>query len=240
MKLLIKQRWIQNPCAKTQAESKVVYLLENPKLPASRQKSSAGRDTGLGLEFNKFEEKYARHFYSHIIPQFPKWLRVSGRRTRNATEPWNNLLNLSFEVLEWKILKAVVKSKLEPNLGFLHSLQVSKPSLTCDLMEPFRPYVVHFLLSYAKTLKAKDFERAYVKDKYPRYFLKHEATWQLIESINKQLFEAYIPMQRNRKHGSKMQFETYLDEYISQMAKYINNAKEHIPSTTFPPYPPNL
>jgi len=36
---------------------------------------------------------------------------------------------------------------------------------------------------------------------------------------------AYIPMQRNRKHGSRMQFETFIDEYVSQIAKYINTPK---------------
>ncbi|MGC9345637.1 MAG: hypothetical protein ACP5ER_02435 [Candidatus Bathyarchaeales archaeon] len=55
----------------------------------------------------------------------------------------------------------------------------------CDLMESFRAYTVHFLIQYAKTLKKKDFKRAYVKNKYPRYFLKHETTWKLIENINK-------------------------------------------------------
>lgn len=51
----------------------------------------------------------------------------------------------------------------------------------------------------------------------------------LIENINKQLFESYIPMQRNRKHGSRMQFDTFIDEYVSIIAKYINTLNTKTP-----------
>jgi CRISPR/Cas system-associated endonuclease Cas1 len=133
-------------------------------------------------------------------------------------------------------MKATIKAKLEPYLGFIHSIQYGKPSLVCDLVEPFRPYIVHFLINYTKTLKPKDFTKAYIKDSYPRYFLKHEATWELVEAINKQLFEAYIPLQRNRKHGSRMQFETLIDEYASQMSKCINATNIQVPKIEYPLY----
>jgi len=121
----------------------------------------------LRLKLQVAEEAFTRHFYKEIFPLFPKWLQVSNRKARNATEPMNNLLNISYELLEWKIIKAAVKSKLEPDLGFLHSLQKGKPSLVCDLTEPFRPYVINFLLGHAKKLKQKDFRKAFVKDRYP-------------------------------------------------------------------------
>ena len=188
----------------------------------------------LRLHLTHIEENFSCWFYAQVFPLFPKWLRVKNRIKRNATDPLNNLLNLSYEVLMWKVMKAVVKSKLEPNLGFLHSEAWGKPSLVCDLVEPFRPYIMHFLLSYSKTLKPTDFKRAYFKNKLPRYFLTHETTWRLIETLNKQLFEAAIPQQRNRNIGFKMQFETLIDEYVSSIAKTINTSSLKTPETTFP------
>ena len=44
----------------------------------------------------------------------------------------NNTFNLAYEILAWKIHKALVKAKLEPYLGFLHSNQMAKLSLVCD------------------------------------------------------------------------------------------------------------
>lgn len=189
----------------------------------------------IRLRLNALEEQFSRHFYAQIFPILPKWIRVKKRIKRNAVEPFNNLLNLSFEILEWKILKAILTSKMEAYLGFLHSIQYGKPSLCCDLIEPFRPYMIHFLIHYSKTLTSKDFEKHYViKDHYPRYFLKHETAWNLIENINKQFFEAYVPIQRNRKHGKRMTFETFIDEYVSSIAHFINTDKPI--KTNFPSY----
>ena len=188
----------------------------------------------LRLKLTHIEENFSLWFYAQVLPLFPKWLRINNRIKRNATDPLNNLLNLSYEVLMWKVMKAIVKSKLEPFLGFLHSEAWGKPSLCCDLVEPFRPYIIHFLLSYSKTLEPKDFKRAYFKNKLSRYFLTHETTWNLIKTLNKQLFEAYIPQVRNRNIGFRMQFETLIDEYVSSIAKTINTPSLQIPETTFP------
>lgn len=190
---------------------------------------------GTRLKLNRIEEQFSKHFYGEMFPLFPKWIRVKRRIKRNAIESCNNLLNLSFEVLNWKVMKAILKCKLEPYLGFLHSTQYGKPSLVCDLVEPFRPYIIHFLINYSKTLTSKDFVKTYlIKGKYPRFFLKHKTAWNLIENLNKQLFESYIPMQRNRKHGKRMVFETFIDEYVSSVAKFINTDKSI--KTEFPSY----
>jgi CRISPR-associated endonuclease Cas1 len=188
----------------------------------------------LRLKLTHIEENFSLWFYAQVFQLFPKWLRVKNRIKRNATDPLKNLLNLSYEVLMWKVMKAVVKSKLEPYLGFLHAEAWGKPSLVCDLVEPFRPYIINFLLYYSKSLEPKDFKRTYIKDKLPRYFLTHETTWNLIENLNKQLFEAYIPQQRNRNIGFRMQFETLIDEYVSSIAKTINTPNLQKTQTTFP------
>ncbi|MBZ9572389.1 CRISPR-associated endonuclease Cas1 [Patescibacteria group bacterium] len=202
---------------------------QNRKLPSLEEIRNVHGEKitqALRLKLHVIEENFSKYYYAQMFPLLPKWLRILKRVGRNAVEPYNNLLNLSYEVLEWKILKSCLKSKLELYLGFLHSVQYGKPSLVLDLIEPFRPYIIHFLMHYSKTLTSKDFQKHYIiKDHYPRYFLKHKTAWNLIETINKQLFEAYLPMQRNRKHGKQMSFETFIDEYVSSIAGHLNANK---------------
>ena len=50
-----------------------------------------------------------------------------------------------------------MRAKLEPYLGFLHSLQEGKPSLVCDLEELYRHLIDDFLIQYCQGLKQKDF-----------------------------------------------------------------------------------
>lgn len=213
--------------------------LKSPTLENIRNVHAEKITHSVRLKLNCVEENFSRFFYKQIFSTLPKWIQPRKRISRNAIESGNNLLNLSYEVLNWKIMKAILKSKLEPYLGFLHSIQYSKPSLVCDLVEPFRSYIIHFLINYSKTLTSKDFIKTYlIRGKYPRYFLKHKTAWNLIENLNKQLFESFIPMQRTRKHGKRMVFETFLDEYVSSVARFINTDRPI--QTEFPPYSPFL
>ena len=62
----------------------------------------------------------------------------------------NNLFNLAYEVLSWKVHRAAVKAKLEPYLGFLHSVQYGKPSLVCDLQELYRSLMDDFVVGFSR------------------------------------------------------------------------------------------
>jgi len=62
-------------------------------------------------------------------------------------------------MLQWKVHRAVIKAKLEPYLGFLHSVQFGKPSLVCDLQELYRYLVDDFLIEYCRGLRKRDFDR---------------------------------------------------------------------------------
>jgi CRISPR-associated protein Cas1 len=56
-----------------------------------------------------------------------------------------------------EVLRAIIKAKLEPYLGFLHSEQFGKPSLVCDLMELYRYLIDDFLIQYSQNLKKERF-----------------------------------------------------------------------------------
>lgn len=62
-----------------------------------------------------------------------------------------------FEILAWKVHRALINAKLEPYLGFLHSEQFGKPSLVCDFQELYRYLIDDFLIERRKKFHKKDF-----------------------------------------------------------------------------------
>ncbi|MCX6653511.1 MAG: CRISPR-associated endonuclease Cas1 [Candidatus Bathyarchaeota archaeon] len=52
--------------------------------------------------------------------------------------------------MAWKIHKALVRAKLEPYLGFLHSNEMSKRSLVCDFQELYRYLIDDFLIGIVR------------------------------------------------------------------------------------------
>jgi CRISPR/Cas system-associated endonuclease Cas1 len=74
-----------------------------------------------------------------------------------AYDGMNNIFNLAYEILAWKIHRALIEAKLEPYLGFLHSNQMGKLSLVCDFQELYRYLIDDFLIQYCQRICKKDF-----------------------------------------------------------------------------------
>jgi CRISPR-associated protein Cas1 len=64
---------------------------------------------------------------------------------------------LGYELLAWKVHRALINAKVEPYLGFLHSEQFGKPSLVCDFQELYRYLIDDFIIPYCKSLAKCDF-----------------------------------------------------------------------------------
>jgi CRISPR/Cas system-associated endonuclease Cas1 len=60
--------------------------------------------------------------------------RARARKTFKAYDGINNVFNLAYEMLSWKVHLTLIKAKLEPYLSFLHSLAEVKPSLICNFI----------------------------------------------------------------------------------------------------------
>lgn len=90
------------------------------------------------------------------------------------------MLNLAYEVLGWKIHRALIKAKHEFFLGFLHSLQHGKPSLVCDFKELYRYLMDDFVIQYYHNLSKNDFimktETVAIKRKGKREYLNETKT----------------------------------------------------------------
>jgi len=103
------------------------------------------------------EGKFSELYFKQIFSLFPEKLRPESRKKFKAYDGMNNIFNLAYEVLSWKVHTAIVRAKLEPYLGFLHSVQFGKPSLVCDFQELYRYLIDDFLIQYCQNLRRKDF-----------------------------------------------------------------------------------
>lgn len=174
------------------------------------------------------EGRLTDYYFHQIFRLLPKSIMIDKRRTYKAYDGINNIFNLCYSILKWKVYTAVIRAKLEPFLGFLHSEQFAKPSLVCDLMEIYRPLVDDFILQYSKSLGKKDFilkqEAFSSKRKGQRQFLNKPLTKDLMKKLNS-LFESKVEIPRI-KHGKKQEIESLISEEAQQLAKYLREEKK--------------
>lgn len=167
----------------------------------------------------------AQQYFDQIFQLMPKALSIEKRKTYKAYDGINNTFNLCYTVLKWKCHRALVKAKLEPFLGFLHSQQVGKPSLVCDLMEMYRYLIDDFIIQYCMSLRKRDFtlEREDYSStrKGERQYLNKEFGKDLMKKLN-EFFETTIDIPRIR-HGKRQSIETLINEESQQLARYIRN-----------------
>ena len=146
---------------------------------------------------------------------------------RTFAKPFLNTFNLAYTVLKWKVLRAIVKAKLEPYLGFLHSEQFGKPSLVCDLMELYGYLIDDFLIQYSKNLKKRDFsmkkEDFSRKRKGQREYLKKSLAKDFMSKLNS-FFESKVEIPRI-KHGNRQEIESLLNEEALLLARYLRSEK---------------
>ena len=134
----------------------------------------------------------------------------------------------AYEVLSWKVHRAIIKAKLEPYLGFLHSVQFGKPSLVCDLEELYRYLIDDFLIQYCQEVKRQDFktktESTSKTRKGKREYLNDTQTRDLMKHLN-YYFESTVEIPRI-KTGKKQTIETLINEEASLFATYLRNEKK--------------
>ena len=95
------------------------------------------------------------HFTGNALP-WPEWIRKrtpthwrlisirasAGRnRVRDATDPFNALLNYGYTLLEVETRIACSVESLDPDLGYLHVDARRRESFVYDLLEPIRVVV---------------------------------------------------------------------------------------------------
>lgn len=74
---------------------------------------------------------------------------------RLAANPANAMLNYLYAILQAEARLAAAALGLDPGMGVLHSDTKNRDSLACDIMEPIRPRVDAYVLSWLKSQPLK-------------------------------------------------------------------------------------
>jgi CRISPR-associated protein Cas1 len=174
------------------------------------------------------EGKFSQFYFNQIFQLIPEKIRPEKRRGFKAYDGVNNIFNLAYELLSWKVHKALINAKLEPYLGFLHSLQFGKPSLVCDFEELYRYLIDDFVIQYALSLNEKDFvlkEEAFSsKRKGKRQYLNGAKNAEFLKRLNL-YFKSKIEIPRI-KVGKRQEIETLIAEEALLFAKYLRKEIE--------------
>ena len=175
-----------------------------------------------------YEGRFSEQYFRQIFALFNESFRPEKRKTFKAYDGINNVFNLVYEMLSWKVHHALIKAKLEPYLGFLHSLAEGKPSLICDFMELYRYLIDDFVIQYCQRLQEKDFiiknESFSSNRKGKREYLNDSLTHSLVRSLN-EYFQSKVQIPRIRM-GKKQEIETLINEEALLFAQYLRNERQ--------------
>ena len=174
------------------------------------------------------EAHNSKNYFAQIFKLFPDSIRPESRSTYKAYDGLNNVFNFAYYVLECRIHKALLKAKLEPYLGFLHSVQHGKPSLVCDFQELYRYLIDAFLIERAEKFHKKNF--VLVTDFMmhlkmgKKIHLKEYETDSLAEDLNA-FFDRMVDVERI-KVGKRQTIDTLISEEALLFAKYLRHERD--------------
>jgi len=177
----------------------------------------------------QIESKYSHYYFSKIFSLFSEKIRPEKRMTHKAYDGLNNVFNFAYHILKMRIHKALLKAKLEPYLGFLHSLKFGNASLVYDFQELYRCLIDDFLLERRMKFHKNDFVlktdttiklRMYNK----RFVLTDYETHGLTEDLF-MFFERMVNVPRIM-HGNRQSIDTLISEEALLLAKYLRNEKQ--------------
>jgi CRISPR-associated protein Cas1 len=93
----------------------------------------------------------SRVYFQQIARFLNGHLDFNGRQGQPAYDPFNALLNYLYGMLYTAVHLAALKSGLDPFMAALHADQFgAKPTLTYDMIEPYRPWADEVALSLAR------------------------------------------------------------------------------------------
>ena len=156
-----------------------------------------------------YEGEIANYYWDAIKLSLDGW-NFPGREQKSE-DPVNLSLNICYNLLSNQIWKYTLKFGLDPFMGYVHVDRPGKLSLVFDLMEPFRPMVDRFVVSFLKRIT-------------PAYF-SEKAKSNTIVTLKNQFFSDFM-QNRIEYKGRKMQMETVMFYYLQEFVSFLKGNKE--------------
>ncbi|HOY13139.1 MAG TPA: CRISPR-associated endonuclease Cas1 [Saprospiraceae bacterium] len=97
------------------------------------------------------EGQVSKMYFECINRYLPYRYQFTKRSKRPALDITNSMLNYCYGMLYSHLESALIKSGLDPFIGFFHRDEYNRPILTYDVIEPFRPWadwvVIHLCMN---------------------------------------------------------------------------------------------
>lgn len=160
------------------------------------------------------ESRCAEIYWSRLSMIMERW-NFERREKRpdldgEGLDPVNLCLNVCYNLLSAQIWKNVLRFGLDPFMGYLHVERPGRMSLVYDLMEPFRPIVDRFVLSYLRGLSPSLFSDG-----------MREGT---IASLRNRFFSDFMNWRLEYK-GRRMGMEAIMFLYIRDVVSFLREGK---------------
>ncbi len=107
------------------------------------------------------EGTIARIYWQAIGNTLPRKFRFQKRSRRPAADHFNAAINYGYGMLYSVVESGLFAVGLDPQLGILHTDEYTKPTLSFDLIETFRPWIDRMIMEacIADQLKANFFSK---------------------------------------------------------------------------------
>lgn len=116
------------------------------------------------------EGAIARVYWQALGSALPRPWAFESRSKHPAKDLFNAGLNYFYGMLYSVVEGALFSAGLDPHLGILHVDEYDKPTLTFDLIEPFRPWIDRLLIQLCFEGKVK--ESFFARNQYGIFFNK--------------------------------------------------------------------
>lgn len=88
-----------------------------------------------------WEGQQAKRYWRTVALCMPPEWTFESRSRRPAKDPFNAMVNYLYGMLYAIVEQALFSAGLDPHLGILHTDEYDRPTLSYDLIEPFRPWI---------------------------------------------------------------------------------------------------
>ena len=175
--------------------------------PFVKQPLDTYRASLLGIEGN-----LSKLYWKGVSAALPPDWQFKKRRRRPSLDPFNAVLNYSYGMLYGVVEGAIFGAGLDAQLGIFHVDEWNQPTLSFDLIEPFRPWVDENLIQFYLTNKFN-----------PHWFVnKGKGLW-----LSKSGKGIFIPLFNSFIHehieieGYRASRKNQIHRFVGQFAKRI-------------------
>lgn len=176
-------------------------------------------------EIMQVEGRASALYWEHMAYELSAW-GFKGRLKRfdlekgEEPDPANFCLNIAYNLLSGQLWRHTLSFGLDPYLGFLHVERPGRISLVFDLMEPFRPMVDRWVVSFLRTREKSDFSASRRAG--------------VVSLLRREFYKSFMQDKLEYK-SRRMSMEAVMFYYVQEVVSFLRGARETL-STPYIPW----